>query len=275
MNIISSATILSEIADEFPVILPVLTRFGIKQGLGEHRVSEICSNFGINEEAFSLILNLYLNSAFTPHISLGEREFEQIKNYFQATDNFYRNIQIPNIESHLKAFIIQSDDVSTLKMIEVLFNKFKIEFMKSDGYFSDILGDIKGIMIKHLTGRFNTNLYYAVIFSLHSLEDDLTQHERLRSILLDKIAGIKQANKLAESFKRRDPGELTTRENDVLKLIVKGRLNKEIASELSISFNTVLTHRKNIISKLGIKSVPGLTLYAYISGLVSSQEIQN
>ena len=160
-------------------------------------------------------------------------------------------------------------------MIEVLFNKFKIEFMKSDGYFSDILGDIKGIMIKHLTGRFNTNLYYAVIFSLHSLEDDLKQHERLRSILLDKIAGIKQANKPAESFKRRDPGELTTRENDVLKLIVKGRLNKEIASELSISFNTVLTHRKNIISKLGIKSVPGLTLYAYISGLVSSQEIQN
>ncbi len=269
MQIISSATILSEIANEYPVIIPVLTRFGIKQGLGEHRVNEICTKFGINEEAFSLILNIYLNEEFTPHIKLGESEFEQIKSYFETTDHFYKTIQIPNIESHLKAFISQSDDVSTLKMIEALFSKFKTEFMNGEGYFNEILGDIKSIMVKHLTGRFNTNLYYAVIFSLHSLEADLKKHERLRSILLDKIASSDS------SLRKAVPGELTNRENDVLRLIVKGRLNKEIASELSISFNTVLTHRKNIISKLGIKSVPGLTLYAYISGLVSSKEIQN
>ncbi|MDD2358679.1 MAG: helix-turn-helix transcriptional regulator, partial [Thiovulaceae bacterium] len=240
------------------------------------RVSEICSYYRINEEALILILNLYLNPDYTPRITLDEEEFEQIKQYFDATDMFYRSIQIPNIESHLKAFIAQSDDVSTLKMIEVLFAKFKSEFMSGPGYFHDILGDIKNIMIKHLTGRFNTNLYYAVIFSLHSLEADLTQHERLRTLLLETLVKeIPNRKGLSEIKKKRNPGELTTRENDVLKLVVKGRLNKEIASELSISFNTVLTHRKNMISKLGIKSVPGLTLFAYISGLVSSQEIQH
>ena len=62
--------------------------------------------------------------------------------------------------------------------------------------------------------------------------------------------------------------ELSKREIDVLKLIVKGCLNKEIANTLNISVNTVLTHRKNITSKLGIKSVSGLSVYAMMNGLI-------
>ena len=67
--------------------------------------------------------------------------------------------------------------------------------------------------------------------------------------------------------------ELSTRETDVLQLIVKGSTNKEIADRLNISLNTVLTHRKNITSKLGIKTVSGLTFYAIMHGLVSGEEI--
>ena len=67
--------------------------------------------------------------------------------------------------------------------------------------------------------------------------------------------------------------ELATRETDVLQLIVKGSTNKEIADRLNISLNTVLTHRKNITSKLGIKTVSGLTFYAIMHGLVSGEEI--
>ena len=54
----------------------------------------------------------------------------------------------------------------------------------------------------------------------------------------------------------------------MLRLIASGRMNKEIAQELSISINTVLTHRKNITTKLGIKSVSGLTFYAMMNGIV-------
>ncbi len=67
--------------------------------------------------------------------------------------------------------------------------------------------------------------------------------------------------------------ELSTRETDVLKLIVKGSTNKDIADQLNISLNTVLSHRKNITSKLGIKTVSGLTFYAIMNGLVSSDYI--
>ena len=62
---------------------------------------------------------------------------------------------------------------------------------------------------------------------------------------------------------------LSQREVEVLRLIASGHINKEIADKLAISLNTVLTHRKNITAKLGIKSVSGLTFYAMMNGLVT------
>ena len=68
--------------------------------------------------------------------------------------------------------------------------------------------------------------------------------------------------------------ELSTRETDVLQLIVKGSTNKEIADKLNISLNTVLSHRKNITTKLGIKTVSGLTFYAIMNGIISGDDIE-
>ncbi len=62
-------------------------------------------------------------------------------------------------------------------------------------------------------------------------------------------------------------GALSQREKEVLKLLVAGKINKEIADELCISINTVITHRKNITSKTGIKSLSGLSLYALLNGI--------
>lgn len=61
---------------------------------------------------------------------------------------------------------------------------------------------------------------------------------------------------------------LTDRERQVLALAARGLINKEIADRLEISLNTVLTHRKNISAKLGIKSVAALSVYAMMNGLV-------
>lgn len=66
---------------------------------------------------------------------------------------------------------------------------------------------------------------------------------------------------------------LSTREEEVLKEVARGLTNKEIADHLNISMNTVMTHRKNITAKLNIKTVPGLTFYALMNGLVSGEEV--
>lgn len=62
--------------------------------------------------------------------------------------------------------------------------------------------------------------------------------------------------------------DLSAREIEVLKEIAKGKMNKEIADTLNISVNTVITHRKNISSKLGIRSASGLSLYAMMNGII-------
>jgi DNA-binding NarL/FixJ family response regulator len=51
--------------------------------------------------------------------------------------------------------------------------------------------------------------------------------------------------------------------------LAKGLTNKEIADKLNISTNTVITHRKNLSQKTGIKSVSGLTIFAVVQKLVS------
>ena len=61
--------------------------------------------------------------------------------------------------------------------------------------------------------------------------------------------------------------ELSERELEVLRLVAKGLTNKEIADNLSLSVHTVMSHRKNITRKTGIRSVAGLTVFAMMKGL--------
>ena len=65
--------------------------------------------------------------------------------------------------------------------------------------------------------------------------------------------------------------DLSERERDVLVLVAKGYTNKEIAQELFISPHTVISHRKNIVHKTGIRSVAGLTVYAVLNKLIDSE----
>ncbi|MCF8368487.1 MAG: response regulator transcription factor [Bacteroidales bacterium] len=67
--------------------------------------------------------------------------------------------------------------------------------------------------------------------------------------------------------------ELTSREKDVLKLVALGYSNKEIADQLFISSHTVISHRKNITEKLGIKSISGLTVYAILNKIIDTDTI--
>ena len=66
---------------------------------------------------------------------------------------------------------------------------------------------------------------------------------------------------------------LSDREIEVMSLIVQGYINKEIADQLHISLTTVITHRKNIMEKLGMKSVSALTIYAVMHGYVDINKI--
>lgn len=105
-------------------------------------------------------------------------------------------------------------------------------------------------------------------FACHFLQVHVSQ-ESIVTQLRQALQGERRTALSAENGK-----ELSVREKDVLQLIVKGLTNKDIADKLYISLNTVLTHRKNITAKLGIKTIPGLTFYAITNGMISGNDIE-
>jgi DNA-binding NarL/FixJ family response regulator len=64
---------------------------------------------------------------------------------------------------------------------------------------------------------------------------------------------------------------LSVREKEVIVCIIKGFTNKQIADKLCLSVHTVITHRRNIASKLQIHSTAGLTIYAIVNKLVDME----
>lgn len=289
MNFLQTSDILSAVISEKFSLIPIINRFGVKLGLGEKTIHEICEEYDLNSDFFLVILNTYLNEDYFPEKKLQTFEIDLIAKYLKQTDAYYIHAQIPNIEKHLHAFIAMSDpNNKQLELIRKLFFKFKEELQLriGKGVIEDdaslaLLLDLKNILIKHISGNFNENLCYGVIFSVDTLLDDLTKHNRMREKILKPMVqqladdGIDNWQEIVSvEIPKAKENQLSQREIDVLKLIATGLLNKEVADKLNISLNTVLSHRKNITSKLGIKTVSGLIFYCISHGYLSADEIE-
>lgn len=66
-----------------------------------------------------------------------------------------------------------------------------------------------------------------------------------------------------------DPVLISKRESEIIVLIAEGKTNQQIADQLFLSAHTVNTHRKNIMSKLGVKNTAGIVMYAVKTNLIS------
>ncbi|MBO7616884.1 MAG: response regulator transcription factor [Bacteroidales bacterium] len=87
------------------------------------------------------------------------------------------------------------------------------------------------------------------------------------------INKMEQIAKSSDKKETNDDVDLSKREIDVLVAVAKGMMNKEIADQMNISIHTVISHRKNITRKTGIKSVSGLTVYALLNNLIDENEV--
>ncbi len=88
------------------------------------------------------------------------------------------------------------------------------------------------------------------------------------------VKKLRAAVEQSESNPYDESHDLSERERDVLVRVAKGLPNKEIADELNISIHTVMSHRKNIVHKTGIKSVAGLTVYALLNNLLDRNDVE-
>ena len=107
----------------------------------------------------------------------------------------------------------------------------------------------------------------------HSLCINVPEAELVRSLLHLQQHAHSGGKNLPPMPKVLQQKILSDREIEVMSLIVQGYINKEIADRLNIGLATVITHRKNIMDKLGMKSVSALTIYAVMHGYVDINKI--
>ena len=127
-----------------------------------------------------------------------------------------------------------------------------------------LFGDMPGMKLVALTSAFfdaqQLKQYHGVI----EITDDAHRVKSTLNMVVE--TGGKQEE---ES----DSAQLSDREKEVLVCMAKGQKNSEIADALNISVHTVITHRKNIVKKTGIKSVAALTVYAILNNLIDEKDI--
>ena len=117
--------------------------------------------------------------------------------------------------------------------------------------------------------------------ALVALVYQYVERETLKNF--DAVVDIRDSRAvIIETLAQASPGEadagkgsyeLTKRETAVLVQLAQGKTNKEIADALNVSVHTVISHRKNITHKTGIKSVAGLTVYAMLNNLIDESSL--
>lgn len=107
----------------------------------------------------------------------------------------------------------------------------------------------------------------------HCLCVNVPEQQLVRSLLVLQQHGHGHGEHMPPMPEMLQRKILSDREIEVMSLIVQGYINKEIADRLNIGLATVITHRRNIMDKLGFKSVSALTIYAVMHGYVDINKI--
>ena len=229
MALIHSDLILSEVIIEEPILIPVINRFGIKLGLGDKTIKDICESKSLDSNFFVAILNTFIYDDYFPEKNFRKFNISQIVDYLTKTNNSYERFLLPNIESHLNIFIERSDPAnSNLSVIRKFFSVFKKELSERISNDKNILfpsvksmvercnseeiiinstyvetenleeklRDIKNLMIIHLNGEYDENLCYAVLVSICNLEKDITKHNRIRNKILMPLVKALESNEI-------------------------------------------------------------------------------
>ncbi|MDR0413646.1 MAG: LuxR C-terminal-related transcriptional regulator [Dysgonamonadaceae bacterium] len=105
------------------------------------------------------------------------------------------------------------------------------------------------------------------LMSLKAYDEVISIYDSAEQIN-EKLTGL-----IAKPEYEKRQESVTLREKEIIVCVIKGLTNKEIAEELHLSLHTVISHRRNISSKLQIHSTAGLTIYAIVNKLVELSDI--
>ncbi len=137
----------------------------------------------------------------------------------------------------------------------------------------------KQFAVSSLFENYGQTIFVAILYKYINTEvlngfDGILDIYDESPVMLKKLQETVKAKHGKKDAKHDDDADLSEREKEILASVAKGLTNKEIADKHHISVHTVVSHRKNITRKTGIKTVSGLTVYAMFNSLISPTDLQ-
>lgn len=300
------------ICDE-PSLLQMLSRFGIPLGVGDQTVRQVCEAHGVDTATFLSVANFIKRGARGAADSIDKVSVACLTGYLKQAHTYFLDFQLPAIRRKLLEALDCSQPGEVSYLILKFYDDYMAEVRKHMqhenrkvfGYVEQLLQgrrtseytisqfarghnsidvklqELKNIIIKYYAPTEQAELLNNVLYDIFTCEKDLRIHCLVEDDIfvpaveiLEEKVGIQEEPTVKEEATRTED-TLSDREREIVHCVVCGLSNKQIAEQLFISLNTVLTHRKNIARKLNIHSVAGLTIYAIVNKIVNIDELQN
>ena len=301
---------MSELMESNYHLLGIVWRLGIKGSFSEGSVEDVCKRYEIDPDTFLLLCAVYSGKKVTEE-ELRRCSIEDLLHYIRSSHEYYLNSALVSIDPTMDELLAPTTQAQR-KAIGRFFEDYRAELIKHFAYEEDVLipyveslldgkpsrgfsiaefednhtnieeslSDLKNIVMQSLPAECDGEKRLEVLSTIFHLQEDLGHHTYIEDHILvplvEMLEGKRPDIRMAGESKPGEdaPEELSDREKEVLVLVAKGLLNKEIADKLNISINTVITHRKNITRKTGIKTAPGLTVYAILGGLIDISSLE-
>lgn len=288
-------------------VLQGLGAFGISLGFGDKTVREVCDRQKVDCYTFLVVVNFIING-YQPNEKDAKISVGTLMTYLHESHKYYLDYQLPSIrrklidalnpDNNLTPLIIRVYDeyaqsiklhmkyeektlfpyVEALMRGEQMSNYNVDVFSKHHGETTRKLQELKGIIIKYLPDNGLTNHQLtATLYDLYNNEEWLKNHSQVEDEIFIPAIRVQEERLKSEGLTARlsniitqgqNSDAVSEREKDIIRCLIQGMSNKEIASHLYISVNTVITHRRNIVRKLQIHSLAGLTIYAIANDLI-------
>jgi len=306
---------MADLICEQPALLQMMSRFGIPLGVEDMTVGEVCREHEVDPGTFLAVANFIKFGPAAATDLRGQVSVEALMSYLKNAHEYFLGFQLPAIRRKLLEAIVSSTKREVNKVIGLIVkfyddyteevnrhmdyedreiftyvadllkgkrrSDFEIgRFARSHENINHKLNELKEIIIKYYKPDTASDLLNSMMYDIFVCEYDLKRHCEVENYLF--VPAVRQLEQTVKEPAATDPatpaatrGVLSEREKEILALVVKGMINKEIADRLCISLHTVLTHRKNIARKLNIHSVSGLTIYAIVNSIVRLDELED
>jgi regulator of cell morphogenesis and NO signaling len=225
MKLITSDFKLADAIHSNYLLIPVITRFGVRLGFGDKTVKAVCEEHGVDVEFFTTILNVFSHESYFPQERLLRFDVMQLVSYLKKTHSYYRTVLIPMLDKNMETFVesaakpnepevtlvknffaqykneltahLKREENVTFPYIEELVKKentqqlhekYSMKIFESEhDNVDEKLYDLKNILIKYLQGDYDEGARNSLIFNIFRLEKDLKDHTRIEDKILTPI----------------------------------------------------------------------------------------